>query len=280
MGYQTPLSDKLLGVKRREDRWILQWLLGLTNKAIQNILRDDPGKLAEYQAEYEKTINEVVLSCEAEFGNLTGDIEMSPDMRTSINWKFMLQLLGAIGAQTLTLRGSDKSTYGKLFERLILGSLLHILGFRLVDPETNTSFDRVFWLSSQGERRESDATLIYTPGKGVRFDIGFIGRGNPEISLDKVSRFEREMEYGRSKHYMATFIIVDKVGTGSRIAELAKQIDGTIIQMSMAFWPREIAQKLQSAINFKHELINMPDSQIAEYLKTKLANAPIEKFIA
>ena len=192
----------------------------------------------------------------------------------------MIHLLGAVGAQTLTLRGSDKSTYGKLFERLILGSLLHILGFRLVDAETNTSFDRVLWLSSRRERRESDATLIYTAGKGVRFDIGFIGRGNPEISLDKVSRFEREMEYGRSRHYMATFIIVDRVGEGSRIVELARQIDGIIIQMSMAFWPREVAKGLQDAVGLKHELIDMPTSQISDYLKDKMADAPIEQFIA
>jgi hypothetical protein len=73
---------------------------------------------------------------------------------------------------------------------------LHILGFEYVTPPPHKT-SRVFWLSSREERRESDATLLYEAGKGVRFDIGFIGRGNPEISLDKVSRFEREISLGR-----------------------------------------------------------------------------------
>ena len=36
------------------------------------------------------------------------------------------------------------------------------------------------------------ASALIKAGHGVRFDIGFIGRRNPEISLDEVSRFERE----------------------------------------------------------------------------------------
>lgn len=273
-------SDEFLQTKKKDDRWILQWLLGLTNKAIQNVLRDDPDKLAKYQAEYKRTLTQVAESCESEFGCLTGNIEVSSETRTSINWSFMIHLLGAVGAQTLTLRGSEKATYGKLFERVILGSLLHILGFRLVDPETNTSLNKIFWLSTREEKRESDATLIYKAGKGVRFDIGFIGRGNPEISLDKTSRFEKEMEYGRSKHYMATFIIVDRIGADSRIVKLAEQIDGIIVQMSMAFWPREIARKLQDAVGLRHELIDMPTSEISEYLKIRITDVPIEDFIA
>ena len=110
-----------------------------------------------------------------------------------IDWDTILQIMTSIGAQTLAIRGSEKSTYGKLYERLILGVLLEILGFKLVNRENIKNPKKVFWLSSRDEKRESDATLLFEAGKGVRFDIGFIGRGNPEISLDKVSRFEREI---------------------------------------------------------------------------------------
>lgn len=272
-------QDEFLKIRRSEDRWILQWILGLTNKAVQNILRDDPNNLTKYRSEYEQVVKGAVQSCDDLFGPLTGHLEVSGSRNTAIDWKFIIQLFVAIGAQTLTLRGSDKSTYGKLFERLILGCLLHALDFKFVDPEKNTDFDKVFWLSSRGERRACDATAIYELGKGVRFDIGFIGRGNPEITLDKVSRFEREMEYGRSTHYMATFIIVDRVGPGSRIIDLAEKIDGTVIQMSMTFWPQDVARKLEEKLGLKHELASMPISQIYAYLKAKVQNAPIESFI-
>jgi hypothetical protein len=179
----------------------------------------------------------------------------------------------------VAIRGSEKSTYGKLFERLVLGSLLSILGFEIVSPEQPEKLERVFWLSTRRERQESDATLLYGAGKGARFDIGFIGRGNPEISLDKVSRFERELQLGRSQWYMATIILVDCVGRRSRIARLAQEIGGTIIQMNMGYWPRQVAQVLHQEIGFEHELLTMEEAQIAAYLKSRLQKVPLQDFI-
>lgn len=155
-----------------------------------------------------------------EKGSLNSEISIGGSQKTQINWLWLTYLLNTIGAQTLAVRGSEKSAYGKLFEKLVLGSLLHILGFKHVVPPQE--YEKVFWLSSRAEKRESDATLLYELGKGVRFDIGFIGRGNPEISLDKVTRFEREISLGRSKFFMATIILVDRIGTNSRIERMAK----------------------------------------------------------
>jgi len=276
-------AEQLQSATSKPDRWVLQWTLGLTAKAVQNILRDDPAKFSQYSADYDKAINDAIQTCQSQLGQLTGEIELSPDLKAPLNWAFMLYLLAAAGAQTLTLRGSEKSIYGKLFERLVLGSLLHILGFRLVDPATNRSFDKVFWLSSPEDRRASDATVIHRPGIGVRFDIGFIGRGNPEIILDKVSRFERELEYGRDRHYMETFIVVDRIGPGSTVIERARRIHASIIQMSMAFWPQQVATKLHQSIGFEHELVNMPTSpasKISDYLRDLLTSVPIMDFIS
>ncbi len=191
----------------------------------------------------------------------------------------MVELLQTIGAQTLAIRGSEKSTYGKLFERLILGSLLSIFGFKLVSKNNITIPKRVFWLSSIGEKRESDATLLYQAGKGIRFDIGFIGRGNPEISLDKVSRFEREIELGTTKWFMGTIILVDTIGKRSKIVRLAEAIDGTIIQMSMAYWPKQVAVELKKKIGFTHDLASMSDHQIQQFIKKKMLDMPLESFI-
>ncbi len=269
----------LMGRHSKENRWLLQWILGLNDKAYQNILRDKPELLEDYSNRYKQVYEEVSSITESEYGNLSGEISLSGTYKANIDWPFIIHLLGTIGAQTLAIRGSEKSTYGKLFERLILGSLLQILGFHLIDPDNPKKTKKVFWLSSRGESRESDATALFDAGKGIRFDIGFIGRGNPEISLDKVSRFERELDFGKSRWYMATVIIVDRIGLKSRIQELAKRIDGTIIQMSMAYWPKQVAQVLSQTVGLKHSLTDMPDSEISNYLKEKMNSVSIEEFI-
>ncbi len=278
---QLPLiaAERLKYKLASDERQILQWVLGLTNKATQNVLRDKIDSIATYADDYVNVCKEVVSACELDYGKLNGTLALNPTEKAEINWDFIVELLGTVGAQTLAIRGSEKSMYGKLFERLILGSLLSILGFKFTSMEDLVNPERVFWLTSSGEKRESDATLLYEAGKGVRFDIGFIGRGNPEISLDKVSRFEREVEFGRGKWYLATIILVDHIGKRSKIESLAKDIQGTIIQMSMAYWPKEIAKVLHEKVGFKHELVNMPDIEIGKFLQTKMADVPLLSFI-
>lgn len=193
------LAQEILSQKRVEktERWLAQWALGLTDKAFQNVLRDDPQALLDYRERYVATCQQVIEEYQKKNDVLKGEFSLAGKSKAQINWLWMTYLMNTIGAQTLAIRGSEKSAYGKLFEKLVLGSLLHILGFKYILPPPQ-EFENVFWLSSRGERRESDATLLYQPGKGVRFDIGFIGRGNPEISLDKVTRFERQLALGRS----------------------------------------------------------------------------------
>lgn len=268
----------------KQQRWVLNWMLGLTDKGVQNVLRDDMHAGAAYVSEYTKALADAVAQFEKDYGSVHGTLELktgnSEKVSTAIDWNFLVQFLSAAGTQALTIRGSDKSTYGKLFERLILGSVLHSLGFTQIDPvESPDRMKMVFWLSQRENKRESDATALIEPGRGIRFDIGFIGRGNSEISLDKVSRFEREMEFGRRHHTMATFIVVDRIGTRSRLAELAKRIDGTIIQMSMSYWPRELARHLSAIKGFHHPMTSMSDEEVEQYLAESLSRAPIQDFI-
>lgn len=263
----------------KSERWLAQWMIGLTGKAVQNVLRDNPELVAQYRDTYIEACREVVSKHSAEYGELAGSLETMKGKKAKVDWLFLAYLLNAIGAQTLTIRGSEKSAYGKLFEKLILGSLLYILDFKYTQPGQPTDIEQVFWLSQRNEKRESDATLLYSVGRGVRFDIGFIGRGNPEISLDKVSRFEREISLGSKRYYMATIIIVDRIGRNSRIERLAKDIDGIIVQMSAGYWPQQVARELQRIFGFQHELINMNSAQIEAYLKKKLAEVPIETLL-
>lgn len=274
------LSQEILSRKRidKTERWLAQWMLGLTDKAFQNVLRDEPKALQDYRERYIRTCQDVIAAYTDEQGELQGQIQLDSDLKAQINWLWMTYLLNAVGAQTLAIRGSEKSAYGKLFEKLVLGSLLHILGFKHILPPPQ-EFAGVFWLSSRGERRESDATLLYKPGKGVRFDIGFIGRGNPEISLDKVTRFEREISLGRSTYYMATIILVDRIGANSRIERLAQKVGGTIIQMSASYWPKQVASVLQKSLGFKHPILAMDNGQVEVLLREKMPTVPLQDFI-
>ncbi len=243
------------------------------------MLRDNPNALAEYRDRYVEACRSVIADHEHEFGELSGTLKIDSGVKAQIDWLFMTYLLNMVGAQTLAVRGSEKSAYGKLFEKLILGSLLHILGFKYVSSDQPEQLNHVFWLASRDEKRESDATLLYEAGKGVRFDIGFIGRGNPEISLDKVTRFEREISMGRSRWFMATIIIVDRIGANSRIERLAREVNGTIVQMSAGYWPQQVVRELNQTLGFKHELLDMDHGAIEKYLKRKLGTVPLEKFI-
>jgi len=275
------LATKILTAKAltKMDRWIAQWMLGLTDKAFQNVLRDNPKALAEYRDRYIEACREAIANHAVEHGELSGFLELPTGVRAKVNWLMLAYLLNTVGAQTLAVRGSEKSSYGKLFEKLVLGSLLHTLGFKQVPPNQPQGRPRVFWLASRGERRESDATLLYEAGKGVRFDIGFIGRGNPEISLDKVTRFERETQIGGSRWYMATIIIIDRIGQNSRIEKLARKVGGTIVQMSAAYWPQQVARELKKVLGFDHELVRMPPAKIEPFLRNKLQEMPFQDFV-
>jgi hypothetical protein len=217
------------------DKRILCWMLGLTQKQIQNVLRSDDSAWVHYLESFKCDLADAAASVGKLYGDLGGSLA-APQIGTAapVDWRWLLHLMVATGSQTLATRGSEKSMYGKFFEKLILGGALHVMGLDLVEPD-DTSADHVFWLSSRGRKRESDATALFGKGIGVRFDIGFIGTGNSEISLDKVSRFEREVEIGGESHFMHTFIIVDRIGARSRIVELAAEIDGTILQMSASY---------------------------------------------
>jgi hypothetical protein len=279
--HQLPhLAAEILTRQRltKAEKWLAQWVLGLTDKAVQNVLRDDPDAMAQYRDRYIETCREVIAHHVETYSELSGSLRLGAEVKAEVSWLLMTYLMNAIGAQTLAIRGSEKSAYGKLFEKLILGSLLHILGFKFVTPPPE-HLERVFWLSSREKRRESDATLLYEAGKGVRFDIGFIGRGNPEISLDKVTRFEREISLGRSHWYLATIILVDRIGANSRIERLAQEVNGTIIQMSAGYWPQQVARELNRVLGFEHKLVQMKPAQIEKFLERELSQVPLENFI-
>ena len=262
----------------RESRIFLNWLVGLTGKGIQNVLRSDTESFQEYLSNLDESLTKSVIESEALFGALQTIFTDKNNYKYKLGWRELSQIFTAVGAQTLTIRGSEKSMYGKYFEKLVLGSLLTLLGFSLRNDKKQ-KLEKIFWLSERQNKRESDATVIYKPGIGARFDIGFIGPGNPEISLDKVSRFEREIEIGRQKHYMSTIILVDRIGARSRITNMAEKIDGNIIQMSMTYWVKEVAVILHKRMGFSHDLLNLSEEESVKYIKKHMKKIDLKHFV-
>ncbi len=109
------IAERILRQKRlsKTERWIAQWVLGLTDKASQNVLRDNANLLAEYRQRYQAIYDDVVVQSEADFGQLNAQVYFGNEFVADISWKFMLYLLGTVGAQTLAIRGSEKSVYAE-----------------------------------------------------------------------------------------------------------------------------------------------------------------------
>ncbi len=265
--------------KHDPERTVLMWILGLTNKQIQNVLRTDENAWLEFITLAKQTGRDFLQYSSQEFGDLQWTIKID-DVCAEWDWLWAHSLMISIGAQTLATRGAEKSMYGKFFEKMILGSVLEILGFELDAGRSGKAMS--YWLSERGERRESDATAIVSGGYGVRFDIGFIGPGNTEISLDKVSRFARVDEIAGREYEMATIIIVDRIGEGSRITELAAEIDGTILQMSSSLWAKDLDGLLSERFAaysrvFDHQA---QAKEIRETVFSRLSETDLEKLFS
>ena len=273
-------KDALSSKNRQHPAWLsAQWFLGLTGKSVQNVLRSD----AENLAAYVMRLKEVLSDSAQQTIKMLGEHAFTLDSGTNhvqIDWEQMLRLTTAIGAQTLSIRGSDKSMYGKLFERLVLGSVLTLLGFRMVaDPEARSvNAPGTFWLSDNKKERETDATAVLETGKIALFDIGFIGAGNPEITKDKLSRFAAERGPDTARMPPRTFIIVDRIPDTSSTQNAAKRLQVEIVQMSMKIWPLELARKLM-AIGWESDLANKDDLNVSAWLKERIVNIDILDFI-
>jgi hypothetical protein len=253
-----------------EDKIVLRWMLGLTQKQVQNVLRSDDAAWKRYVEKLKENNEQAAQTALSEYGAFP----LAVGENANVDWSWGLSMLTAIGSQTLGTRGSEKSLYGKFFEKLIMGSVLSVLGFKLSDEQNIT--EKSFMLSSTS-KRESDATAIWKLGQGVRFDIGFIGRGNPEITLDKVSRFERDYEINGNKTHLKTIIIVDVVGKNSSIKSLAAEIDGVIIQMSYSNWVYTLGKELEEALDgYVSPLKSQAQAEYLRHIQEGVENAPIE----
>lgn len=271
------ISREVKGKLTPNQKKYLLWFIGLTGKSVQNVIREQES-FNDYISSLDKNLSEISVDIEEMYGPISLEVT-NKGIQYLLQWPDLLRCMLALGAQTLTIRGSEKSMYGKLFEKFILGSVLTILGFDYIN-KTDTRSNYVFWLSEREDKRESDATALLRAGSGIRFDIGFIGVGNTEISLDKVSRFERTMERNGYTTNTITIILVDKIGNGSRIENMAQNIGGHIIQMSGTYWVYKLANTIKEAFPFyDNPLLHKSKEESLSYLRDKMKNIELSNFL-
>lgn len=149
--------------------------------------------------------------------------------------------------------------YGKLFEKFVLGSVLSLFGAEYINKADNSKDRMAFWLSDPNNKRECDATLLFRPGYGMSFDIGFIGAGNPEVVIDKLTRFESKMERGGRRNLMSTIVLIDTLGENSSAINIAYEMGTHIIQMSNSYWVYELVQIIkEEQPSFEYDTRRVP----------------------
>ncbi len=255
------------------------WLLGLTKKGLDNIVRTE-ANIEEYQYSFSSSLLDVVGDLKETYGEISGTIEVN-NKKLNVDWNMLSLLFIAMGSQTLSIRGSAKSMNGKMFEKLVLGSLLTIIGFHYLSapPSILEKTKKYFWLSNMDENeRETDAILVYN-GKAISIDIGFIGKGNPEITLDKVTRFNAYKQIGGIPHDMATIIIVDTVAPNSDLFNKASRVNGCVFQMKEPNWTINFAKTISKIFEFETDLSNKNLKELPDYFKECLDKIDITNFI-
>jgi actin-like ATPase involved in cell morphogenesis len=96
-------------------------LLALQEKVFQNVMRNDADTYIEsYLAELERNLREIANIVATDYGDIETIIKVDKN-NILLKWPSLLRIFLAIGTQTQAIRGSEKSMYGKLFEKLILG---------------------------------------------------------------------------------------------------------------------------------------------------------------
>jgi hypothetical protein len=268
--YEIVLNEYFDKSVSKDAKIVLRWILGLTNKQIQNVMRSKESELHAYVTDLKKNHFLVIGIDYDDWAR--GDFQFSESQLKTLD---ELQLFTTIGAQSLAIRGSEKSLYGKFFEKMILGSVLSVMGFQF--SEKPTTKPGSFWLSST-DKRESDATVLWDSKHAVRLDIGFIGAGNTEITLDKVSRFSKKIEISGKEFHVTTVIIADRVGEKSSIFDLAKDINGHIVQMSDGNWVKKLGTVFEKTFkDFDFPFKGDDQDTFEKLISIGVQKAPLEK---
>jgi len=190
-----------------ESRWLRVWLMGLALKTTQNLGLH----INDYEAYLKKIKNESDVLVEK--GATSIQLQTNDLSPKSLSVGDSVWILQMSGAAVLTLRGSTKSTIGKLLEKAIARACLSALGL-----QEGKHFD--INLPADAEViREIDAEILTNRGK-ARMDVALIGTGNQEVSDDKLNRVGKN-----------GIVLVDKIGSKSNVPKNAASAGVRLIEI-------------------------------------------------
>ena len=214
----------------KEDLLLCQWVCNLTSKGWDNILQANSDNLTEWGSSVIDSITSVPF----------GDLEKNIINTTIYN-------------ASLAKKGGLKSAMGNLFEPLLLYCSLTACGVKFVNSESMSLSKGLCFTLDVTEGRQADARIktgIKRPSK-IDIDIGFIGKGNPEIIADKTQRFGNEVQIQQvvqqgAKPLHGTIIIVSAIPAKAQlVARQAAMLGASVITMSGKNWVHELSVELK-----------------------------------
>lgn len=205
---------------------LCQWICNLTSKGWDNILQANPENLEDWADAVIDSMRQVV------YGGLEANI---------INM--------VIYNASLAKKGGLKSAMGNLFESLLLYSGLSACGLNFVPNDNFNSCHSPCFTLDVNEGRQADAQIktgLKHPSK-IDIDIGFIGKGNPEIIADKTQRFGNIVG-GGEKPLEHTIIIVSSIPETDKAQLVVRQatlLGAKVITMSGNNWVYELCEAIK-----------------------------------
>jgi hypothetical protein len=209
----------------KNDVLLCQWVCNLTSKGWDNILQANSQNLITWGNSVKESVNWVKY----------GDLETNLINMTIYN-------------ASLAKKGGLKSAMGNLFEPLLLFTSLRACGLKFVTEELYDSAKIPCFVLNVNEGRQSDAQIKTTLSNTskIDIDIGFIGKGNPEIIADKTQRFGNLLGGGK-KPLEGTIIIVSAIPETEGAQLVVRQatiLGAKVVTMSGCNWIYELSKIL------------------------------------
>ena len=144
-------------------------------------------------------------------------------------------------AGSLSKKGGSKSMMGNLLEDPVLFSALRLCGLEFcgrnsVPEDGQFTLD----LKAAGEhQRQADAAVRHD-GSLIYFDIGWVNEKNPELTADKMQRFEQMSEADLGN----TIIVISQAAEGGEVRRIADESEASLIVMDGNEWVNELNNNL------------------------------------
>ena len=145
-------------------------------------------------------------------------------------------------AGSLSKKGALKSMMGNLLEDPVLYAALIFCGLEFCGrnsvPEENGQFTLDLRIAG-AHHRQADAAVRLS-GSLIYFDIGWVSDSNPELTADKMLRFENLS----LDEYANTIVIISQAAENGEVRRIADETNATLIVMGGNAWVTELHENL------------------------------------